>query len=215
MKYSSELSDVSQLIVLGRGLDGENRLSDASYERAMAAQLYCGKNPSVETVLFSGGYSSQTGIVRSENPMSEASLMADLANLPDDINVIVEEGSVNTTENLLHAVSLLDYFRVTGVLAHQAQMPRAIFVAQKVLLASTIVEMPAEMYGASPEGSQTMLIEKAQLKWVQGLMRRVEPGDLAAVRDRSELDKHLKQIAGSGLRKFCNALRFPIPPQYK
>ncbi len=206
---------VSQLIVLGRGKEGEYKLSTASYDRATVAQAYCDAYPGVETVIFSSGYSSQTALNVQANTPSEARLMADVAQLPEGVEVILEQESSNTLENILNAADLLDREKPTGILAHRAQLTRALVIADRIELANSIYGIRAELLGARPEGWLTTAIEAAQLIRTKGLLYGINNGDIARTRARNDAEKQFIAALGSGLRKFCSLTKIPVPQQYR
>jgi hypothetical protein len=214
--YSSErLHQVSQLIVLGRGKAGEYKLSTASYDRALAASTFCDINDSVETVIFSGGFSAHTDLDTRYEEFGEAALMADLADLPPSVEVILEEKSANTMENILFSAEFIEPDRPVGILAHNAQLRRGLHIAKRVLPGETIIGVQAEEFGARSEGLFTAVAEAVQLLWTEYLMLGVKPGDILELYKRNEHDQRIKQIAGSGLRKLCKATRIPVPQQYR
>ena len=214
--YSFEqINDVSQLIVLGRGKTGEYKLSTASYDRALAAAAFCDESKSVETVIFSGGYSAHTDLGGTEWRISEAALMADWADLSARVDTILEENSVNTTENILFSAGLCEPGRTIGIMAHRAQLRRGLIIAKRILPDETIIGIPAEEFGARSEGLLTAMTEAAQVVLTRGLLLGVRSGDVSNVYSRSEQERQVKQIAGSGLKRLCRATRLPIPQRYK
>lgn len=204
--------EIPQVVVIGRGMAGDEP-SPATYARAVAATKFYGENPGVELIVFSSGYSSLANVGAEDRP-SEARTMADIAGLPAQVRTELEETSTNTLENFLHSATFLSPDRTTGVLAHTAHLPRALFIARRVL-GNPVVGIPAENFGADPESSQSIAIEKLQLAWVRRLLSGVEPRDLATLRERNELDKNVKRFAGSGLKKACALLGRRMPQQYQ
>lgn len=215
MHSSEQLPQVSQLIVLGRGKAGEYKLSTASYGRALAATAFCNQNNGVEAVIFSGGFSAHTDLDTQYDKLSEAALMADLADLPARVDVILEEKSANTMENILYSAELTEPGRPVGILAHSAQLRRGLLIAKRVLPGETVVGIQAEEFGARPEGLFTAVAEAAQLLWTDCLMLGVKPGDVSVIHKRNENDRHMKQLAVSGLMKLCKAARIAVPQQYR
>ncbi|MCO8270848.1 YdcF family protein [Actinoplanes sp. TRM 88003] len=137
------------LLVLGNGLAGSG-LSAGSLARVRAAVSY----PYVERVVFSGGWEqARSGAPEPPPGCREADLMRAAA-LSQGMNpdvVRIECRSRSTLENLMHVAAdgLLDGLRLgpgrpLGLVTHAWHLPRARFLAGKVLglRGATLLDVP-------------------------------------------------------------------------
>lgn len=174
-----------QIIVLGRGMC-EGRPTEATAERALAAYNYFeAHRPNL--VVFSGGNSQSTEEYDPSRP-SEASAMAEIAKLPPEITRI-EPHSHNTLANFMLSASLLDPHMRTGIIAHTAQLRRAVYMG-RLVLPGGVQPIPAEAYGAKPEPPSIMdtlilLLEKS-------VLMGVKPGNIDQIRQRASLLSFIK-----------------------
>ncbi|MCY1140191.1 YdcF family protein [Actinoplanes sp. Pm04-4] len=138
------------LLVLGNGLTASG-LSAGSLARVRAAVSY----PYVERVVFSGGWEqARSGAAEPPPGCREADLMRAAAvsmGMNPDV-VRIECRSRSTLENLLHVAQdgLLDGLRLgpgrpLGLVTHAWHLPRARFLAGKVLglRGAALVDVPA------------------------------------------------------------------------
>ena len=160
----------------------------ATQERALAARAFCEQHP-LARVVFSGGNSSLAG--QADGRRSEASIMAEIADLPPDIHSIKEDQSNNTLANLLNSAPLLDPDKATGILAHSAQMRRALFLGGMVLPMPP-VSVRAEAYGAKREEAVNYLLEAGLLFKEVVSLQGVEPGDIAGIAARAARVEHFR-----------------------
>ena len=113
--------------------------------RVRAAVDYVGRHPSSHSrVVFTGGWAEvATGAPEPAPGRREADLMAALARdagLHTSTEVLIENRSRSTLENLLHVVAdgllhgrTLDARHPLGLVSHAAHLPRVRFLAGKVL----------------------------------------------------------------------------------
>lgn len=127
--------EISQILVLGGGVDEEGKLDYLSVERAQRASR-CTREADIERIVFSGGTSWLEN--HEITPRSEAEMMAEMAidlGVPESI-VTCEDTSTNTLTNIALSRKFLDDEKAVGIVTHEFHMPRSLRIARK-LLAST------------------------------------------------------------------------------
>jgi len=126
-------SAISQILVLGGGIDEEGKLDYLSVERAhRVAQYIC--EADIERVVFSGGTSWLEN--HEIAPKSEAEMMAEMAidlGVPESI-ITCESKSTNTLTNIARSRELLDDEQPVGIVTHEFHMPRTLRIARKLLV---------------------------------------------------------------------------------
>ncbi len=195
------LKPPTQLIVLGRGMERDSDIpTPATIQRAEAARVYYEKSGNtLGKVIFSGGR-SRHAVNRAFPVPSEAEIMAGIADLPSDL-VELESQSTSTLENFLHAAVLLagDPDATTAVLAHSMQLPRALFIARKVLICE-VIGVAAEEYGAMPEDTNRTVEQVAFLK-DRVLLAGIHRGDVDTIANRADRMRRVQPLLGKFLRK--------------
>lgn len=191
MHPSADSAPLPQLLVLARGMsDGEP--SKPTRERALAAHAYWEQHgEDLGRVVFSGGYASLRNFSVTDIP-SEASVMAQIAGLPDDI-VRLEEHSNSTVENFIKSAELLDLKQPVGVLAHRVHMRRALFLGSRVMGDARLVPVLAEDYGASPENRISVGTEWLALAKDVINLAGVQSGDREVLKQRANRFEEFKQ----------------------
>lgn len=123
--------EITQILVLGGGVDERGNLGYLSVERAQRAAQHIGEI-GAERVIFSGGTSWLEA--HDTAPRSEAEMMAELAIDLGVSEAIIscEVQSTNTLTNIAHSSELLTE-QAFGIVTHEFHMPRALRIARKLL----------------------------------------------------------------------------------
>jgi hypothetical protein len=210
--YSTKpFSREHQLLVLGRGkqLNG-NKPNRLTRERGRAIGYYC-MEYSPLLVVSSGRNSSQSQGASSPVSTEAVDLEENALEVFPSLKAVVhtrrDKLSRTTGENMVYSKKLLIPGVDVGILAHAAQLPRALYLADKVLDAE-VFGVPAEMFGAKPEIRLSEAVEARLLNREMRLLGDVEPGDFdeAARRilgqETSATPRPVKMIAGVFLPQY-------------
>lgn len=170
-----------QLMVFGRGVSPEGKLSKYSEDRAIRAVQYIHNCPAISKVIFSGSISYLFDGPSFE--ISEAKAMADLAksNGLDEkhVEVIVEDRSTDTVTNILLNLDNIDHDKSLAYVTHSDHQPRI-----EWLFSHIIPDMPTVPVIAG-RGSMVSELQEKLLLATQKLYFGNKPGAINEIREKN------------------------------
>jgi len=171
-----------QVIVLGGGLTAEGYPTQETAERTFTAVRYA-QQFGADEIIFSGGQ----GLLSRGNgaTIAEAEVMAELATEyglePGSIRAL-DKDSRSTFETFLNVKPLL-LDQKTAIVTHAYHQPRALYMAR---LALTVPIIGYEAMGVHTGKAKSPLNERFLQIATWATMHSVQPGDVAALRERND-----------------------------